>query len=123
MDVGIVEHPEMRDGKRVLSRYEVDFVCNKGSQRYFFQSAFAIPTEEKMTQEQRRLLLTGDFFKIIFVTRDSAKPWHNENSVLILNIQDELLLFLLPEVQACVARSRIGKVVFEQRTDVFLVSP
>ena len=91
VDVGIVEHPEKRDGKRVLSRYEVDFVCNKGSQRYYIQSAFSMPTEEKLAQEQRSLLLTGDFFKKIIVTKDAAKPWHNENGVLLLNVQDFLL--------------------------------
>ena len=91
VDVGIVEHPEKKDGKRVLSRYEVDFVCNKGSQRYYIQSAFAIPDEEKLAQEQRSLLLTGDFFKKIIVTRDAAKPWHNEQGVLIVNVQDFLL--------------------------------
>ena len=91
VDVGIVEHPEKKDGKRILSRYEVDFVCNKGSQRYYIQSAFAIPDEEKLAQEQRSLLLTGDFFKKIIVTRDAAKPWHNEQGVLIVNVQDFLL--------------------------------
>ena len=91
VDVGIVERQEKKDGKNALNRYEVDFVCNRGSQRYYIQSAFALPTEEKLAQEQRPLLLTGDFFKKIIVTRDSVKPWHNDCGVLFLNIQDFLL--------------------------------
>ena len=48
---------------------EIDFVCNKGSKRYYIQSAYAIPDQEKMKQEQRSLMLTGDFFKkIIYYT-------------------------------------------------------
>ena len=50
-----------------------------------------MPDEEKLAQEQRSLLLTGDFFKKIIVTRDAAKPWHNEQGVLIVNVQDFLL--------------------------------
>ena len=91
VDVGIVEHPEKRDGRRVVSKYEVDFVCNKGSQRYYIQSAFSLPDDGKMEQEQRSLLLTGDFFKKIIVTKDAVKPWHNEKGVLIVNVQDFLL--------------------------------
>ena len=91
VDVGIVEHSGKRNGKRVMNRYEVDFVCNRGSQRYYIQSAFALPTEEKMEQEQRSLLLTGDFFKKIIVTKDAVKPWHNIHGVLIVNTQDFLL--------------------------------
>lgn len=92
VDVGVVEHPEKTsDGKRTVKKYEVDFVCNRGSQRYYIQSAFSIPDQEKMLQEQKSLIYTGDFFKKIIIVRDAIKPWHNENGILIMGIQDFLL--------------------------------
>ena len=92
VDVGIVSREEKNDAeKRIVNQYEVDFVCNKGSKRYYIQSAFAMPDAEKINQEQRSLLYTGDFFKKIIVSKDVLKPWHNENGILIIGITDFLL--------------------------------
>lgn len=92
VDVGVVEHMEKTsEGKRANKKYEVDFVCNRGSQRYYIQSAFSIPDQEKMRQEQQSLVYTGDFFKKIIIVRDAIKPWHSENGILIMGIWDFLL--------------------------------
>lgn len=92
VDVGVVEHMEKTPaGKRAVKRYEVDFVCNRGSQRYYIQSAFSMPNREKMQQEQNSLIYTGDFFKKIIVAKDVIKPWHNEEGILIMGLQDFLL--------------------------------
>ena len=92
VDVGIVEHVEKdKDGKRSLKKYEVDFVCNKGNQRYYIQSAFSMPDKEKEEQEQRSLIYIKDFFKKIIIVRDSIIPWRNENGILIMGIKDFLL--------------------------------
>lgn len=92
VDVGIVEHMEKtKAGKRTLKKYEVDFVCNRGNQRYYIQSAFSIPDKEKEEQEQHSLLYTGDFFKKIIVVRDHIIPWHNDNGILIIGLKDFLL--------------------------------
>lgn len=92
VDVGVVEHTEKNsDGKKISKKYEVDFICNRGSQRYYIQSAFSIPDQAKMEQEQHSLIYTGDFFKKIIVVKDVIKPWHNENGILIVGIQDFLL--------------------------------
>ena len=48
VDVGVVEHNTVENGKKVRKRLEVDFVCNQGSERYYLQSAFAIPDAEKL---------------------------------------------------------------------------
>ena len=64
VDVGVVEHAEKNEeGKVVRKRLEVDFVCNCGSRRYYIQSAFAIPNQEKMDQEQNSLIHIDDSFK------------------------------------------------------------
>ncbi|MDO4179402.1 MAG: ATP-binding protein [Phascolarctobacterium sp.] len=92
VDVGVVERMEKDEtNKRVLKRYEIDFVCNQGSQRYYIQSAFAMPDAEKMEQEQRSLKYTDDFFKKIIIVKDNIKPWHNESGILIVGIKDFLL--------------------------------
>jgi len=92
VDVGIVAHEEKDEQKnRTVKKYEIDFVCNQGSRRYYIQSAFAMPDAEKLNQEQRPLLLSGDFFKKIIVAGNVLKPWHNENGILIIGITDFLL--------------------------------
>lgn len=91
VDVGIVEHIALEDGKRTLKHLEVDFVCNKGSQRYYIQSAFSIPTAEKMAQEQTSLDSIDDSFKKIIITQDRTKPWRNDKGYVIINILDFLL--------------------------------
>ena len=92
VDVGIVEQSTKDpQGKQTRKRLEVDFVCNKGSDRYYVQSAFAIPDEDKMQQEQNSLLRISDAFKKMIVVRDHIKPWRNESGILIMGIWDFLL--------------------------------
>ncbi len=92
VDVGIVEHSERNaEGKVVRKRLEVDFVCNKGSRRYYVQSAFSIPDREKMEQEQNALVRIDDSFKKIIVVRDNIKLWRNEKGIVIMGIMDFLL--------------------------------
>lgn len=92
VDIGIVTSNEKNSqGVNVRKQLEIDFVCNKGSKRYYIQSVYAMPTEEKMKQEQRSLLLTDDYFKKVIITKDSAGPWYNEKGILVMNIFDFLL--------------------------------
>lgn len=66
VDVGVVVMNEVdKNGKKIRKQLEVDFVCNKGSKRFYIQSAYALPDKEKMEQEQRSLVNTGDGFKKI----------------------------------------------------------
>lgn len=92
VDVGIIEHV-VRDeeGKRTTKHLEVDFVCNKGNQRYYIQSAFSLPNAEKMEQEQASLDRIDDSFKKIIITQDRTKLWRNEKGYVIMNILDFLL--------------------------------
>ncbi len=92
VDVGVVALNKTNEkGHGIRKQLEIDFVCNKGSKRYYIQSAYAIPDQAKMEQEQRSLMLTGDFFKKIIITKDAPAPYYNEDGVLILNIYDFLL--------------------------------
>ena len=92
VEIGVVEHAEKNsDGKRINKKYAFDFICNRRSQRYYIQSAFSIPEQAKMEQEQHSLIYTGDFFKEIIVVKDAIEPWHNESGILIVGIQNFLL--------------------------------
>ena len=92
MDAYVVEHSERDDnGKVIRKRLEVDFVCNRGNQRYYIQSAFSIPDSDKMEQEKNSLVRIGDSFKKIIVVKDRIKLWRNEEGIVVMGIMDFLL--------------------------------
>lgn len=92
VDVGVIMQYETNEkGTNIRKQLEIDFVCNQGSKRYYIQSAYAIPNQAKMEQEQRSLMLTGDFFKRMIITKDTPAPYYNESGVLIMNVYDFLL--------------------------------
>ena len=92
MDVGVVEHYSRdENGKQQVKQLEIDFVCNQGNKRYYVQSAFSLPTEEKMQQEQASFDRIVDSFKKIIVTSDRGKVWRNEKGYTIINVLDFLL--------------------------------
>lgn len=92
VDVGMVETWKdngERDNER--KTYEVDFVVNNGSQRYYIQSAYAMPTPEKVQQELRSLVNIDDSFKKIVVVYEDILPHRNNNGVLTLGLKQFLL--------------------------------
>lgn len=92
IDVGVVEtRPVGEDGKRIRKQYEVDFVVNRGSQRYYIQSAFAMPTDAKERQESASLLNIDDVFKKIIIVKDHIKPKRNEDGIVTIGLFDFLL--------------------------------
>lgn len=92
VDVGVVVMNEVdKNGKKIRKQLEVDFVCNKGSKRFYIQSAYALPDKEKMEQEQRSLVNTGDGFKKIIITKDAVAPLYNEEGILVMSAYDFLL--------------------------------
>lgn len=87
VDVGVVE---IRDGDK-RKKLEIDFVVNKGYDRYYIQSALNIDSEEKKLQELRPLLNVDDFFKKIIIVNSDIPKYKNENGILIIGIYDFLL--------------------------------
>lgn len=90
VDVGVVEYRERIGGKQEYKQLEVDFVCNQGSKRYYIQSAFSIPDKEKMDQEKKSLIHTGDFFKKIIVVKDDIKLWRSEEGITVMGLKEFL---------------------------------
>lgn len=92
VDVGVVEyHHTDKNGKKIRSQLEIDFVANKGSQRYYIQSALSVADEEKRKQETNSLNRVADSFRKIVVVRDDILPWHDEQGILYIGIEQFLL--------------------------------
>lgn len=92
VDVGVVECSGAgADGKRVNKQLEVDFVATKGSEKYYVQSAFALPSDEKIHQEQRGLLSIPDSFRKIIVVGDNIKVRRDENGITTIGLRNFLL--------------------------------
>lgn len=92
VDVGVVEYcykDEEKKSKR--AHLEIDFVANKGSKKYYVQSALTVADEEKREQEVRSLNRVGDSFKKIVVVKDNVIPWHDDNGILYIGIEQFLL--------------------------------
>lgn len=92
VDVGVVVKQERNDmGARNRRYYEVDFVCNLGSKRYYIQSAYRMLDEEKVRQEENSLRNIDDSFKKIIILGEYTPVLHNESGITILSIYDFLL--------------------------------
>ena len=91
VDVGVVESKETIDGKRKLKQLEIDFVANKGSKKYYIQSAYEMPTEEKLRQEKRSLIKVGDSFKKIVVVKENIRPQLDEEGIVTMGLINFLL--------------------------------
>ncbi len=93
MSVDVGQVPFMvrdADGKRRQSVLEVDFVCNQGCRRYYIQSAYSMPTEEKMRQEYAPLLKIKDGFRKLVIVGTPTPTYQNDEGVVIMNIYDFL---------------------------------
>ena len=92
VDIGQVTVNEKNDdGTYSRRQLEVDFVANKGSKRYYIQSAYMIPDESKREQECRSLMKIGDSFKKIVVTSHTPAPLYDNHGILTMSIYDFLL--------------------------------
>ncbi len=92
VDVGVVDvHSKNNEGKLVNKQLEVDFVVNRGSQRYYIQVAFDISSKEKQTQELNSFRNIADSFKKIIIVNGSMKPWRNEEGFVFMGMKYFLL--------------------------------
>lgn len=92
VDVGVVEKRGTdENGKEYKNQLEIDFVANLGSKRYYIQSAFSMPTEEKRIQEKASLVNVNDSFKKIVVVKDVVNVTRDEDGITTMSIYDFLL--------------------------------
>lgn len=93
VDVGVVNRRILdEESGRMLSRQlEVDFIASLGNKRYYIQSAFRLPDEEKLRQEKASLLALSDGFKKIILVKDVMRPRRGDDGILIMSVFDFLL--------------------------------
>ena len=91
VDVGVVESRERKENELTYKQLEIDFIANKGNNKIYIQSAFSMPNEEKVNQEERPLLKVNDAFKKIIIVKDYIKRIRNENGIITMSIFDFLL--------------------------------
>ncbi len=92
VDIGMIEQRFIDDNSKwQRKQLEVDFVVNQGSKRYYIQSAFTMPDEEKIKQEKASLLRINDSFKKIIIVKDDIMPYHDENGITTIGLFDFLL--------------------------------
>ncbi len=92
VDVGIVEYCYKDAEKKSKRAYlEIDFIANKGSKKYYVQSALTVADDKKREQEIRSLKRVADSFKKIVVVKDNIIPWHDDDGILYIGIEQFLL--------------------------------
>lgn len=75
-----------KNGKPVKKQLEVDFICGKGSKKYYIQSAYSLETEEKAAQEIRPFTKINDSFKKIVITSNTPKPFYSDDGILMMSV-------------------------------------
>ena len=92
VDVGqVTQNTKNENGISERKQLEVDFVCNRGQDRIYIQSAYALPSEEKTEQELRSLKQIKDSFQKVVIVGGMQPTFRNDDGILILNIFDFLL--------------------------------
>jgi len=92
VDVGVVEQNiKTPEGKKLRKQLEVDFVVNRGDERYYIQSALSVAEPEKRKQEIASLIRIPDSFKKIVITRDYIKTWRDENGIQYVGVEQFML--------------------------------
>ena len=92
VDVGVVEYNYKDENKKMIRKnLEVDFIINRGSNRYYIQSALNVDTKEKQVQETESLRRTGDSFKKIVIVRNNIVPRFDDDGILYIGVEDFLL--------------------------------
>lgn len=86
VDVGVVEKREMRGGKQQFIQYEVDFIASNGSDKYYIQSAYALPDEDKRQQELASLKRIDDSFKKIVIVGDDIATYTDEDGFVFMGL-------------------------------------
>lgn len=91
VDVGqVFTEVKIEDGSRRRKTLEIDFVCNRGYERVYIQSAYAMETEEKRNQELTSLRKLRDGFRRIVIVNGLQPTYMNEEGVYIINLMDFL---------------------------------
>ena len=91
VDVGLIESREMRNGVSEYIQYEVDFIVTNGIDKYYIQSAYAMPDETKKNQELNSLRKIGDSFQKIVIQGDDIATYTNDDGIIFMGLRQFLM--------------------------------
>lgn len=92
VDVGVVEVREKNsEGREQRKQLEIDFIANQGSRRYYIQSAYEIPSKEKLDQETKSFDRANDSFKKIIIVERTMKPRRDDKGYVTMGVKEFLL--------------------------------
>ena len=86
VDVGLIEYKGKENGKDFYKQLEIDFIANKGNNKFYIQSAYSMPDSEKREQEERPLLKINVSFKKFIITKDYIKAWRDDNGIITMSL-------------------------------------
>ena len=79
------------EGREQRKQLEIDFIANQGSRRYYIQSAYEIPSKEKLDQETKSFDRANDSFKKIIVVERTMKPRRDDKGYVTMGVKEFLL--------------------------------
>ena len=91
VDIGVVEVRKMVEGKSEYSQYEVDFIATNGIDKFYIQSAYAIPDEEKRSQETASLKCINDSFRKIVIVADDIEKYIDDDGIIYIGLMQFLM--------------------------------
>ncbi len=91
VEMGVIDSWIRINGKNQRKRFEVDFVVDLASIRYYIHSALYIPDRETYEQETASLKRINDSFRRVIITKDCIFPHYDDNGFYHLNLFDFLL--------------------------------
>ncbi len=86
VDVGVVESRQMVNGESSVVKYEIDFIATNGMDKYYIQSAYALPDEEKREQELQSLRRVDDSFRKVVIVGDDIVTYTNEDGIVFMGL-------------------------------------
>ena len=86
VDVGVVESRVMREGKSTYQQLEIDFIAMNGLDKYYIQSAYALPTDEKHEQELASLKKIDDSFRKIIIVGEDIATYIDDNGYIFMGL-------------------------------------
>jgi hypothetical protein len=86
VDIGVIDRRTMTNGKSSYQQLEVDFIASNGMEKYYIQSAYALPTKEKMEQEVESLKKINDSFSKIIIVADDINTYTDDNGFVFMGL-------------------------------------
>lgn len=90
VDVGVIESRKFSEGVSTYRQLEVDFIATDGVEKFYIQSAFALPDEDKKEQEISSLKKIDDSFRKIIIVGYDIATYIDDNGFIFMSLRQFL---------------------------------